>query len=359
MTDLSRIPYMRWAKSQAAVGEYALTSSAVPPLDWHSLGMDPQQLELCRYNAYGDESLLAELRAEGTAESDVLLASSTTHAHFCLAASILSPGDRVLYESPGYLPLVDSLSMLGVEAVRFVRRFEDGFSLPREHIERVVEQACPRLLLVTDLHNPSGVTLDEDERRFLADLCERTGLEIICDEVYRPFLDPDPGPLHRWHPAISSVNGLNKSYGLPLIRVGWALASRARTERARRVLDATTVHNSCLSDQVAGFAWQARTRLLDRARAIAAEGWAICGPWLEGSPLACVPPAGGLICFPRVPDAFEDGDALRAHLLEHGVGVTPGSYFEAPRHVRIGFGLAPQRLREALLAIDHALAGRP
>lgn len=354
--SLSEVPYLRWAKNEQRAGDYQLTYSAVPPVDWETIGLDPAELKLFDYTRYGPESFLEALCAEGNFEpQQVLLASSATHAHFCFAASILIAGDRVLYESPGYLPLVDSLSMLDVEPIRFLRRFEDGYRLPCEALSMLVEQACPRILLLTSVHNPSGVALTPEETDFLDDLCERTGIIVLCDDVYRPFLDPDPGPLAQRHPGIISVNSLNKSYGLPQIRVGWGFAEPRLVERARRVLDATTVHNSCLSDQVAEAAWQHREALVERARHVAKQGWDVVGPWLEQSPLECVAPDAGLVCFPRLPEGnLADADAARDAFLKVGVGVTPGTFFEDPRHFRLGFGVEPPVLEEALRRLESA-----
>jgi len=354
----SDISYIRWAKEHAAFGGIALTQSAVPPVDWDEIGLDPRELRLFEYSAYGDETLRAGIAGEWGWEADrVLLAGSASHAHFCLAASLLEPGGRVLHEVPGYLPLLDALSLLRIEPVPFHRRHEDGYRLPQDEIRRAARASGAKLLLLTDLHNPTGVALDREERAFLAALCDETGLEVIADEMYRPFLDPDPGPLCRLHERIVTVGGLNKVHGLSQIRVGWGIAPPARIERARRILDATTIHNSCLSDQVARAAWPRRERLVARGRAIAAAGWEVLGAWLERTPLETIPPAGGLVCFPRVPAAlFPDGDSFQRAALAEGVLVTPGRFFGRPEHVRIGFGRPPALLNDATIRLDRVLA---
>ncbi|MGA1489382.1 MAG: pyridoxal phosphate-dependent aminotransferase [Planctomycetota bacterium] len=355
----SRVDYIRWAKENVGVGEYPLTMSAVPPVDWKEVGIDPRSLELFEFSRYGDEELLAGIAGEWGLTSDhVLLGGSASHAHFCCAAALLEPGDRVLQEMPGYLPLLDGLSVLGVETVPFHRRFEDGYRLPVAELRESVRDRQVRLLLLTDLHNPSGVALTEEERRFLADLCEDSGVTVIVDEMYRPFIEPDPGPLHRLHDGIIAIRGLNKVHGLSQIRVGWGIGAPAVIERARRVLDGTTIHNSCLTDQVARQAWRVRDRLVERARRIAAEGNAILGDWLRASPLEVVEPDGGLVWFPRVPPSVaEDGDALRTAALRVGVNLTPGRFFGAPSHVRGGCALPPPALREALRRLAGALPG--
>jgi len=356
----SDVPYIRWAKEHAGFDGIALTQSAVPPVDWDDIALDPRELRLFEFSAYGDESLRAGIAGEwGWGAERVLLAGSASHAHFCLAASLLEPGDRVLHEVPGYLPLLDALSLLRIEPVPFARLAEDGYRLPRDEIRRAARHPRARLLLLTDLHNPTGVALEREDRDFLAALCEETGLEVIADEMYRPFLDPDPGPLCRAHDRIVTVAGLNKVHGLSQIRVGWGIAPPARIELARRILDATTIHNSCLSDQVARAAWPRRAQLVARARAIAAAGWEVFGEWLARSPFETRSPAGGLVCFPRVAgERFADGDDFQRAALEEGVLVTPGRFFGRPDHVRIGFGLPPERLREATARLDRVLDRR-
>ncbi|MCI0650506.1 MAG: pyridoxal phosphate-dependent aminotransferase, partial [Planctomycetes bacterium] len=215
---LSSLPYMRWAKSEATLGELKLTSSAVPALDWSELGFDPRELELARYSRYGEPEMLERIGARWRVPPEnVLLASSTTHAHFCFAASGLEPGDRILVEAPGYTPIVDALSLLKLQVVPYRRTFESGFALPREELRDLCRSLGPRMVLVTHLHNPSGVALTADEARFLGDLCDEFGIEVLSDEIYRPFLPADDGPLHAVHPSIISVWGLNKVHGLPLI----------------------------------------------------------------------------------------------------------------------------------------------
>lgn len=357
---LSTCPYLRWAKYHSAEAEINLTMSAVPPLDWEELGFDPRRLELNSYTAYGPEEVLDGVATRwGRSGDEVFLASSTTHAHFCFAVSAVAPGERVLFECPGYFPLIDQMSLMDVEPIRFERSAEEGFALPRERIEILLQQTGAGLILLTNLHNPSGTALTEEEMTFLVDLCDRTGVEIICDEIYRPFLDPDPGPLYLRHPNIISVWGLNKVHGLPQIRIGWGMATSQRVELARRILDATTVHNSCLSDQVASFAVGEMPRLEDRARAIARAGWDVLAPWLESSPFRFHPPSGGLTAFPGIPDGlFEDADELRSALLEVGVGITPGTFFETPSHFRVGVALDPELIREATRRIDGVIAAR-
>ena len=354
---LSSVPYIQWAKAQVGKARYPLTMSAVPPVDWQDLDFDPRELALFEFSDYGDPELRDGIAGEwGWTREHVCLASSASHAHFCFAASVLEPGDTVLYESPGYLPLLDSLSLLRVETVPVSRRSEDGFALDLDAVREAVARTGAKVLLITDLHNPSGVALPDDVGEGLAQLCDETGLQIIVDEMYRPFLEEDPRPLCGDHPNIVSIRGLNKVHGLSQIRIGWGLASPDRVARAQRILDATTIHNSCLTDQVGRVAWRVRESLVARARRIAGDGWDVVRPWLDEGPLEGAPPAGGLVCFPRLPEGWT-GTQLFEAARARDVLVTPGSFFGDDRHIRLGFGLPPKELRAALTLLDEVLSG--
>ena len=67
-----------------------------------------------------------------------------------------------------------------------------------------------------------------------------------------------------------------------------------------------------------------------------------------------VKPAGGLVCFPRLPGI--DGDQLAEICSQEGIQITPGRFFGAPEHVRIGFGIPPEQLQPALEALGRVLA---
>ena len=59
-------------------------------------------------------------------------------------------------------------------------------------------------------------------------------------------------------------------------------------------------------------------------------------------------PEGGNVAFPRVPRRLNT-DALARHLLKrYSTLVVPGRFFEAPRHIRISFGLPTPLLDRGL-----------
>ena len=98
--------------------------------------------------------------------------------------TMMDPGDEVLYPNPGF-PIYSSLiEFFGGRAVPYTYvEGPDGFSLDLEQIERLVTPAT-KLLILNDLHNPTGAECTPRELEGLAELVRRHRLFVLCDEAY-------------------------------------------------------------------------------------------------------------------------------------------------------------------------------
>jgi hypothetical protein len=66
----------------------------------------------------------------------------------------------------------------------------------------------------------------------------------------------------------------------------------------------------------------------------------------------------GCVCFPEVMGAAQTEGLTRELAQVEGVHVVPGRFFQAPGHIRIGFGGEPARLAEGLRRLAEGLARR-
>src|ERR1051326_9305429 len=88
-------------------------------------------------------------------------AAGTTFANPLAMAALIEPGDEILFEHPAYEPMLAAALYLGAKVRRFPRRFDAGFM--SEGLEALVSTKT-RLIVLTNLHNPSGVLIDEDRK---------------------------------------------------------------------------------------------------------------------------------------------------------------------------------------------------
>ncbi|HJP68941.1 MAG TPA: pyridoxal phosphate-dependent aminotransferase, partial [Sphingomicrobium sp.] len=156
--------YMHWAKFKPQV-RFSLTGSEVPhfrmdglPISIADLDMDgashPRYLPLRQRIA-----ALHEVRIE-----EVVAADGTSMANFLAMATLISPGDEIVVEHPTYELLLSAAKFLGANIVRFERKPEDAFRLDPSAVEAVLTSRT-RLIVITNLHNPSSVLAGEAELR--------------------------------------------------------------------------------------------------------------------------------------------------------------------------------------------------
>jgi aspartate/methionine/tyrosine aminotransferase len=154
-----------------------------------------------------------------------------------------------------------------------------------------------------------------------------------------------------------SLSSLTKVYGLGYTRVGWIVGDPALVHRASRVNDFGAVNSPYIADSIGAFAFSRRERLRARTLEIIAANGPVLDRFLEtATRLTRVPPAGGLISFPRVRGVRSTRTFVDRAIREHGVCVVPGEFFGAPGHVRIGIGArSPRVLAEGLRRLGRAL----
>lgn len=103
-------------------------------------------------------------------------------AKFLLAA--MDPGDEVLYPNPGF-PIYSSLiEFFGGVAVPY--GYVEGparFRIDLDGLERGITPHT-RILILNDLHNPTGAECTTDELERIAELVRAHDLRVLCDEAY-------------------------------------------------------------------------------------------------------------------------------------------------------------------------------
>jgi DNA-binding transcriptional MocR family regulator len=130
------------------------------------------------------EQIAARLVLHGIAAraANIVTTYGASHAFDLLARILLSPGDAVLVEDPGYFVLFEQLRGHHVRLIP-VPRLDDGPDLA------ALEAACrahrPRAFFMqTLLHNPTGLSADPAHCHRILSLAEQYGLTIIEDDVY-------------------------------------------------------------------------------------------------------------------------------------------------------------------------------
>lgn len=351
--------YLEWAKAHGDIG-YSLAISGVPPCEVSLLSPTVDDFTMVVDNEYGWPPLLERIaRRYGVEPGNVVLAHGTSMANHLVCAALVEAGDRVLIERPVYDPLAAVPRYLGCEVDFFERSAADGYSLDNARVEAALTERT-RLVILSNLHNPTGVAVNRASLEELSRLAESRDFHVLVDEVYLEWLyragdDSGARTAMNISPRFVTTRSLTKVFGLAALRAGWILADAGLASRMRRLNGLFASSMSHPAERLAARALDNAAMLLERQRARVGRNRKIAADFIDAQPmLSWLPPDEGTVGFVRLETG--DVDALVERLLVRESLVTPGRFFGADDHFRIGFGMEEARLREGLRRLEEALA---
>jgi aspartate/methionine/tyrosine aminotransferase len=315
-------------------------------------------VELTGPSFYGYPPLQERLaRKCGVAPESVLAATGTSMANFLLMAALLEPGDEVLIEHPTYELLTDAARYLRLDVKRFPRRWEEDFRLDPDAVARALTTRT-RLVVVTNLHNPSSAFADEATLVRVGEIARSVKARVLVDEVYLEALVVEGRPCRSaFHlgPEFVTTSSLTKAYGLGGLRCGWALADPDLVRRMWRLNDLFGVIPAHPAERLGVVALDHLDLVAARARRILeANREAVNHFFEERGELRAPRVDSGMITFPRL--LRGDVETLAAILRDrYETTVVPGRYFEMPEHFRLALGCPPETLAEGLRRLAAAL----
>lgn len=289
----------------------------------------------------------------GAAGDNVLVTSGGAEANFLAMWHLLETGDRAALLLPTYGQTPGLARGLGAELRPFWLKQERGWQPAPGAAARAAGDAA-RVVGVTHPNNPTGAVLREEAREEVTTAAREAGAWILSDEVYAGAEregNPTPSFWGR-HDRVLVTGSLSKAYGLPGLRLGWVVGPPDVVEALWGLKDYTTIAPSALSDRIASavLAPEVRSRVLERTRRIVRENLELLSRWLDALPAAFTwrPPDAGAICWVGYDLDVGSGELAERLRREKSVLVVPGDQFGMDGHLRIGFGVERDELREAL-----------
>ena len=276
------------------------------------------------------EQLATKLQHQGIGAGvdHILTTLGASQAFDLVCRVLLSPGDTVLVEDPGYFVLFEQLRAHHLNLIP-VPRLGDGPDL--EALEAACQAHRPRAYFVqTLLHNPTGSNLTPVKTHRILSLAEQYGFSVVEDDVYG---DLHEGPAVR----LAQVDGFRhviytssftKTLG-PSLRVGYVaadprLVTRLMQRKLLSVLTAPTLSELFVTEVLTAgryrrYVDQVRTRLARMRR----DGHAaLVRAGIQFDEAA----ADGLFLWGRVPAGVAT-EALVRQARERSILLARGSLF--------------------------------
>ncbi|MBA3607693.1 MAG: pyridoxal phosphate-dependent aminotransferase [Chthoniobacterales bacterium] len=352
--ERKRSPYMEWAKTRSTA-PFNLATSGLTSVLLADFPLRVEDLEITG-GGYGYGPLLERIaRHTGAPRECIVTAEGTSMANHLVMAALLEPSDEVVVEEPTYGLLLDVLHYLRARVKRVARRFENNFDFALTEMEEAITPAT-RLVVLTDLHNPTNVLLPRETLEAVGAMAERVGARVLVDEVYLELLFENRPASASWlGEHFVATSSLTKAYGLSGLRCGWILAAPELAHRMWRLNDLFAATPAHPAERMSVMAFDQLGQFRERARALLQTNRALLDAFLDSrGDLECVRPPHGSIVFPRLPEG--DPDAFFTLLREkYETSVVPGAFFEAPRHFRLGVGGETSNVQTGLERLGAAL----
>jgi aspartate/methionine/tyrosine aminotransferase len=348
-------PYMQFAKLRSAA-KYNLATSGIMSYPLAELPVKLEDLEINGSDLYGYAPLRERLaRMNGVTPDCVVTAAGTSMANHLALAATLEPGEEALVEHPTYELLVTTLQYLGARVRYFERRLEDGFRVDPIEVERQMTPQT-RLIVLTNLHNPTGAYIDEATLRAVGDLAKRNNARVLVDEVYLEALyERRPRAAIHLGEHFVVTSSLTKAYGLSGLRCGWVLATQELTQRMWHINDLYGVNAAHPAELLSVIAIDNVNLVAARAKNLLDTNRPVLNAFLQSrDDLDYFQPEFGTVAFPRLKASSVDKlDRLLRDKYE--TGVVPGRHFDKPQHFRLGIGGDPEMTRTAFERLATAL----
>jgi aspartate/methionine/tyrosine aminotransferase len=300
----------------------------------------------------------------------IAVTSSGVNALMLATQLLVGPGDEVVAVTPVWPNLTAQPLILGGRVTRLPLQARQGqWHLDLDALRSAVTPAT-RVLLVNAPNNPTGWTLSHGEIQAILDHCRATGTWIVSDEVYeRLYYGPAPAApsfldLCTPQDRVVVVQSFSKSFLMTGWRLGWLVVPQGTLDALGKLIE---FNSSCAPVFVQRGALAALAGAASSAPSLR-QHFLECRDLLVGG-LDRLPgievraPAGGMYAFFRVAGVADSLSFAKHLVLQHGLGLAPGSAFgdEGQGWLRWCFASRePQRLRLGLDRMRQAMeAGVP
>ncbi len=299
-------------------------------------------------------------------DKNILLGAGATHALFCAAAAVLSPGDEVLLPSP-YWPLAHGILLAAgarpVEVPFTSRLYEDPTLDAADLLRPALTPATKALYLISP-NNPDGKMLSRAQLESIAVLAAEEDLWVFADEAYADFSFGEPHVSFASLPAMSertiTAYSFSKSHALAGLRVGYIVASEEVVQVALRVSTHSVFNVPLTMQHAAAAALASGSRWTERALLLYRRSLEAVVEGLRNTRVRYARPDGGAYVFLDFREVL--GGRPLSDLLERaiarGVLLAPGAGFgtDFPQHARLCFTSEPlPRLVEGISRLVLAI----
>lgn len=296
----------------------------------------------------------------GMDESNVCITMSGTNALLNIFLTIVNPGENVLLPEP-YFPLYGpDVSICGGETRYYPCKFENEFIPKISDLEELVDEKT-MAILYNFPSNPTGGTLNEQQRDELLDFAMKNDLWIISDEVYDRivFDGKHVSFMGTNYDKTLIVNSFSKTFAMTGWRIGYIISTNV--EAMKQIIKMQYYITACSNDAMQYAVLAAMEHASDYPDKIAKEFQQRCELIVERlnqmPGVECHKPKGAIYVFPKVIVPGMNSEELALELLKDGVLCSPGSAFgpSGEGHLRFAYTISKEDISKGMDKMEETL----
>ncbi len=307
--------------------------------------------------------MISQSRKVFTNYHQIAITPSAKTALFVALASLVEPGDEVLYPDPGFPTYKTLIEFFGGKAIPLPLIEERDFSIDVDFLKKRFSKKT-KLIILNSPSNPTSGIIPNKDLMEIAELVSKSDCWVLSDEIYNHLLYTDEPyasiyTLAQMKKRTIIVDGFSKTYAM----TGWRLGHLVFPEVFEEKIDYLLTH---LAGCIAAFTQEAglaavtgpQKKVTHMVKEYKKRRDYLV-PELNNLPgISCRTPAGAFYVFPNIRGTGLSSDQFANLLLEKaGVALLPGTSFGAygEGYVRICFATSLETIKEGLNRITAFL----
>ena len=285
----------------------------------------------------------------------IFLTTSTSEAYAYVFRLLANPGDAILVPRPSY-PLFDFLAGLNdLELTPYPLAYHDGWRIDVDALATNLGSGSQRAraLIVVHPNNPTGSFVRREELEYLLECCNQHAVALVADEVFADYaFASDEGRVVVSHAGVSealtfTLSGLSKISALPQMKLAWVVVNgppdvlREALARLEVIADTYLSVSAPLAHALPAMLETRRSlqpQILERVRTNLR--------WLDAhlspdSTVSRLRAEGGWYAILKLPAIRSDEDWAVELLIQDGVFVHPGHFYDLPMEGHLVVSLLP------------------
>jgi len=297
----------------------------------------------------------------GADRDNVLVTVGAAEANYLTIHTLLEPGDEIAIMLPNYMQVWGVAKNRGCKVKEFHLVEENGWAPDLDELNAIVGPDT-KMIAVCNPNNPTGRIMTEAEMDAVVATAERVGAWILSDEVYAGAerqRDTETPSFYGRYDKVIATGSMSKAYGLPGLRVGWAVGPAQTLDDMWARHEYMTIATTMLSNKLTTIALSPKVRpqILARTRGLINAGYPVLEKWMadHGNTFRLFEPEAAAIAFVRY-----NLDINSTKLVEHmrdekSVLIVPGDHFGIDHCLRISYAVPRHHLDTGLDRVHETL----